>query len=151
PLAASAAHRPRYAARRHRAPRAARRPRAMQRQQSRSRALARRATNDALLPTETTRHRDLIPEPLPRSFYEKPVLVVARACIGKLLVHVTKEGTLAGRIVECEAYRGPEDLAAHSARGRRTTRTEVMFGPPGHAYIFLLYGMHWAFNIVTGP
>jgi DNA-3-methyladenine glycosylase len=53
--------------------------------------------------------------------------------------------------VECEAYRGPEDLAAHSAGGRRTSRTEVMFGPPGHAYLFLLYGMHWAFNAVVGP
>jgi DNA-3-methyladenine glycosylase len=89
--------------------------------------------------------------PLPPSFYEAPVLDVARAMIGKVLVHHTHEGVLAGRIVECEAYRGPEDLAAHSARGRRTKRTEVMFGPPGRAYMFLLYGMHWAFNVVVGP
>jgi DNA-3-methyladenine glycosylase len=87
---------------------------------------------------------------LPRSFYEGRVLVIARAMIGKVLVHVTPEGAAAGRIVECEAYRGPEDLAAHSALGRRTRRTEVMFGPPGHAYMFLLYGMHWAFNVVVG-
>jgi DNA-3-methyladenine glycosylase len=85
---------------------------------------------------------------LPRSFYARPVLVVARECIGKLLVRRTREGVVAGRIVECEAYRGPEDKAAHSARGR-TERTEAMFGPPGHAYVFLLYGSSWALNIVT--
>jgi DNA-3-methyladenine glycosylase len=89
--------------------------------------------------------------PLPRSFYEGGVLDVARAMIGTVLVHRSAEGTVAGRIVECEAYRGPEDLAAHSAGGRRTARTEVMFGAPGHAYMFLLYGMHWAFNVVVGP
>jgi DNA-3-methyladenine glycosylase len=89
--------------------------------------------------------------PLPRSFYDGPVLRVARAMIGKVLVHVMDDGVVAGRIVECEAYRGPEDLAAHSAGGRRTRRTEVMFGPPGRAYMFLLYGMHWAFNVVVGP
>ena len=89
--------------------------------------------------------------PLPHSFYEGGVLDVARAMIGKVLVHVLPEGPAAGRIVECEAYRGPADRAAHSAGGRRTARTEVMFGPPGHAYLFLLYGMHWAFNVVVGP
>jgi len=88
--------------------------------------------------------------PLPPSFYQAPVLDLARAMIGKVLVHVAKEGTLAGRIVECEAYRGPLDLAAHSAGGRRTKRTEVMFGPAGHAYMYFLYGMHWAFNVVAG-
>jgi DNA-3-methyladenine glycosylase len=88
--------------------------------------------------------------PLPRSFYDRPVLQVARASIGKVLVRRTPDGLTAGRIVEAEAYRGPEDLAAHSAGGRRTRRTEAMFGPPGHAYMFLLYGMHWAFNMVVG-
>ena len=86
---------------------------------------------------------------MPRSFYARPVLVVARQCIGQLLVHRTAEGESAGRIVEAEAYRGPRDLAAHSARGR-TRRTEAMFGPPGHAYLFLLYGRSWAINLVTG-
>jgi DNA-3-methyladenine glycosylase len=86
---------------------------------------------------------------LPRSFYSRPVLVVARDCIGKVLVHRTSQGMTAGRIVECEAYRGPADRAAHSWRGR-TKRTEAMFGPPGYAYMFMLYGTSWAFNIVVG-
>ena len=90
---------------------------------------------------------DLVP--LPRDFYARPVLRVAKACIGKLLVHRTQQGLLVGRIVETEAYRGPEDRAAHSFGGRRTARTEVMFGPPGYAYVFFVYGMHYQFNIVT--
>jgi DNA-3-methyladenine glycosylase len=81
-------------------------------------------------------------------FYARPVLMVARECIGKVLVHRTAEGETAGRIVEAEAYRGPEDRAAHSWRGM-TPRTSVMFGPPGRAYVYLLYGVNWAFNIVT--
>ncbi len=85
---------------------------------------------------------------LDRDFYARPVLVVARDCIGKVLVHRTGAGEAAGRIVEAEAYRGPLDLAAHSARGL-TKRTAAMFGPPGHAYVYLLYGSSWALNLVT--
>jgi DNA-3-methyladenine glycosylase len=85
---------------------------------------------------------------LSRTFYARPVLQVARDCIGKILVHRTDEGIAAGRIVECEAYRGPLDRAAHSSRGL-TPRTRAMFGPPGYAYVFLLYGRSWAFNIVV--
>jgi DNA-3-methyladenine glycosylase len=88
--------------------------------------------------------------PLPREFYARPVLTVARACIGKLLVHEGAQGRSVGRIVEAEAYRGPLDRAAHSYGGRRTPRTEVMFGSAGHAYLFFVYGMHWHLNLVTG-
>lgn len=88
-------------------------------------------------------------EPLPRSFYARPVLSVARDVIGKVLVHRTRQGVVAGRVVEAEAYRGPADRAAHSFGGRRTARTEAMFGPPGFAYVFFVYGMHWHLNLVT--
>jgi DNA-3-methyladenine glycosylase len=87
--------------------------------------------------------------PLPRAFYARPVLTVAKEVIGKVLVHETPQGVLAGRVVEAEAYRGPEDRAAHSWAGRRTERTEVMYGPPGFAYVFFVYGMHWHLNLVT--
>ncbi len=87
---------------------------------------------------------------LPRSFYARDSVTVARECLGKVLVHRDEDGVTAGRIVEAEAYRGPEDRAAHSHGGRRTARTEAMFGPAGHAYVFFVYGMHFHFNVVTG-
>lgn len=90
------------------------------------------------------------PSPLPLSFYARDCLDVAPECVGKLLVHDAPDGLLAGRVVECEAYRGPDDRAAHSFDARRTARTEVMFGPPGRAYMFMLYGSSWALNLVTG-
>ena len=74
-------------------------------------------------------------EKLTRSFYTRDSLTVARELLGKILVHRLDGRTLAGRIVETEAYRGPQDRAAHSYGGRRTARTEVMFGPGGYAYV----------------
>lgn len=87
--------------------------------------------------------------PLSRSFFRRDALRLARALLGKTLVHVTAAGRTAGRIVEVEAYRGPEDRAAHSAGGRRTPRNEVMWGEPGHAYVYFVYGMHWCANVVA--
>jgi DNA-3-methyladenine glycosylase len=90
-------------------------------------------------------------EKLPREFYTRAnVLVVARELLGKLLVVPTRNGKrVSGRIVEAEAYRGPQDRAAHSYGGRRTKRTEPMYGVGGTAYVFFVYGMYNQFNVVT--
>ena len=81
-----------------------------------------------------------------RPFYEREPAIVARESIGKILVH----GKTAGRIVETEAYLGRDDRAAHAWRGE-TKRTRVLFGPAGHAYVYLIYGMYWCLNFVCEP
>ena len=85
---------------------------------------------------------------LRRGFYDRDTVVVARELLGKYLVRVTRGVERIARIVEVEAYLGPQDLAAHSARGL-TERTRPMFGPPGHAYVYLIYGMYHCMNVVT--
>lgn len=87
---------------------------------------------------------------LARSWFDRPADAVARDLLGARLVHATADGAVGGHIVEVEAYAGPEDLAAHSARGR-TARNGVMFGPPGHLYVYLVYGLHHCLNVVAGP
>ncbi len=83
---------------------------------------------------------------LARSFYARPTVEVARGLLGKVLCH----GEASARIVETEAYLGIDDAAAHSARGI-TSRTRIIFGPPGHAYVYLIYGMYHCLNLVAEP
>jgi DNA-3-methyladenine glycosylase len=85
---------------------------------------------------------------LPREFYARDTIQVAKELLGKYLVHVVDGEQRIGKIVEVEAYLGPHDLAAHSCKGL-TRRTQVMFGPPGYAYVYLIYGIYNCVNVVT--
>ena len=87
---------------------------------------------------------------LPREFYDRPTVKVARELIGARLVRILDGHKLAGLITETEAYVGQTDLGSHAKAGR-TPRTLVMFGPPGHAYVYFTYGNHWMLNVVTQP
>ena len=88
----------------------------------------------------------VLPNVLPRSFYERPTVEVARDLLGKVLRH----GSTSGIIVETEAYLGEDDLASHSSRGV-TDRTRVIFGPPGHSYVYFIYGMYECLNVIAEP
>ena len=89
-----------------------------------------------------------MPAILSRDFYDRPTLKVARDLIGTRLVRMRDGRRLAGLITETEAYVGEKDLGSHAKAGR-TPRTQVMFGPPGHAYVYFTYGNHWMLNTVT--
>lgn len=86
---------------------------------------------------------------LDRQFYNRDSIIVAKELLGKVLVHEIGGQRISAKIVEAEAYMGLEDKAAHSYNGKRTPRVEVMYGAPGFAYVFMIYGIHCCFNIVT--
>ncbi|MFD0379695.1 DNA-3-methyladenine glycosylase [Streptomyces sp. NPDC127112] len=88
--------------------------------------------------------------PLPRSFFDRPVLTVAPDLLGRILVRRTPDGPIELRITEVEAYEGEADPGSHAYRGR-TARNSSMFGPPGHAYVYFIYGMWFSLNLVCGP
>lgn len=85
---------------------------------------------------------------LPRPFYDRETPTVAKELLGKYLIHISDGVERIGRIVEVEAYLGERDLASHSSKGR-TERTKIMFGPPGHAYVYMIYGIYDCMNVVT--
>lgn len=85
---------------------------------------------------------------LPRDFYDRDTTLVARELLGNWLIHERGGVRRIGKIVEAEAYLGEHDLAAHSSKGL-TARTKIMFGPPGHAYVYFIYGMYYCMNVVT--
>lgn len=87
---------------------------------------------------------------IPREFYEGNTIEVARGLLGAVLMRRTEEGITSGIITECEAYMGEVDPAAHSYKGKRD-RVRVQYGADGHAYVYLIYGLHHCFNITTGP
>jgi DNA-3-methyladenine glycosylase len=89
-----------------------------------------------------------MPKTLARAFFNRPTLTVARSLVGKYLVRENGTSAIAGRIIEVEAYVGTEDKACHASKGR-TARTEVLFGPPGISYVYLIYGMYHMLNVVT--
>jgi len=91
-----------------------------------------------------------LPGPVPREALAGPVLDVAADLLGCHVAHTTAEGTVVVRLTEVEAYAGPGDPGSHAARGP-TPRTAVMFGPPGHLYVYRSYGLHWCVNVVAGP
>lgn len=82
------------------------------------------------------------------TYFNRPTVTVARSLLGKYLVREDGKGVIAGKIIEVEAYVGPQDLACHASKGR-TTRTDVLFGAPGIAYVYLIYGMYHCLNVVT--